>query len=315
MNYEIKKQPESDNSDNSDSGEVVQIDVDDLGVDAYNVRGGEWIRDEEFIQDLKNNGIINPLTVRRADPSTGKKYAIVCGSQRYYAAIEAGYTEVPCFIKKMDDVTAMGRSIAENKFSKDVPAWRYALMIGEMKGRLDDGRGKEEIVEEIEKLTGFKRTTVQAYLEIASLPINIIELMKKGAERSESVKELLKGMPVTGMDEILSFDKALKMATELKGFPKEKMFDVAVDILGLSRDKAFQIIETVKAYPKKSMGEIRGIVYEIRKDGWWQSEFRFKPHVSEAMNNACTDMSMEKKALVMHCVEVWLKEHEYLKEA
>jgi len=311
MNYEIKKQPESNNSD---SEKVVWIDVDDLGVDAYNVRGGEWIRDEEFIQDIKNNGIINPLTVRRADPSTGKKYAIVCGSQRYYAAIDASYTEVPCFIKEMDDVTAMGRSIAENKYSKDVPAWRYALMIGEMKGRLDDGKGIEEIVEVIMEKTGFSRTSVIRYLDIAGLPWEIIELMKEPSERSEKVMELLKGLFVTNT-ETLSLDKAFKIATELRGFPKDKLIEVAVDILGLSKDKAFQIIETAKAYPKKSMGEIRDIVREIRKDGWWESEFRFQPHVSEALNTACSDKSMEKKALVMHCVEVWLKEHRYLKEA
>jgi len=57
------------------------------------------------------------------------------------------------------------------------------------------------------------------------------------------------GMPVTGIDEILSFDKALKIATELKGFPKDKMIEVAKGIIGVSRDTAFQIIETAKAYP------------------------------------------------------------------
>ena len=312
MNYELKKQPESDNSD---SEEVVWIDIDDLGIDVHNVRGGKWIYDEEFIQDMKNNGFINPLLVRRADPSTGKKYAIICGSQRYNAAIEAGYDEVPCFIKEMDDVTAMGRSIAENKYSKDVPAWRYALKIGEMRELLDDGRGKEEIVKEIMEKTGLGRSSVQNYLEAAGLPWEIIALIKEPSECSEKEKELLKQMPSDGINKTLDFEVAVKMARELKGFPKEKMIEVAKDIIGVSRDKAFQIIETVKAYPKKSMGEIRDIVYEIRKDGWWQTEFRFKPHVARALDAACVREHIDKKELVMNCVEVWLKEHEYLKEA
>lgn len=41
------------------------------------------------------------------------------------------------------------------------------------------------------------------YLAIAGLPGEIIELMKEPAKRSELVKELLKGMPVTGTDNIL----------------------------------------------------------------------------------------------------------------
>lgn len=106
----------------------VLIDVDKLGIDTVNVRGGEWELDEEakqFVEDIKNNGIIDPLLVR---PAEGDKYAIVCGSRRYNAAIEAGLAEVPCFIEEMNDVTAMGRSIAENKYSEGIPVWRYAAL-------------------------------------------------------------------------------------------------------------------------------------------------------------------------------------------
>lgn len=40
--------------------------------------------------------------------------------------------------------------------------------------------------------------------------------MKESSERSEKLTELLKGMTVTVMD-VLSFDKALKIAIELVG--------------------------------------------------------------------------------------------------
>jgi len=136
--------------------EIVMIDIDDLGIDTLNIRGGEWDYDEELVQDVKNNGIDNPLLVRLAQ---GGKYAIVCGSRRYNAAIEAGLTKVPCFIEEMDDVTALGRTIAENIHRKDTPAWRYALKIGEMYERLNHKGDKEEVIKIIMRKTGFSRTS------------------------------------------------------------------------------------------------------------------------------------------------------------
>ncbi len=57
----------------------------------------------------------------------------------------------------------MGRSIAENKYRKDVPVWRYVKMIGKMREQLDDGRGKEEIFDKcgtsfrVTSMTGERR--------------------------------------------------------------------------------------------------------------------------------------------------------------
>lgn len=120
--------------------EVVMIDIDDLGVDTLNIRGGDWDYNEEFVQDVRNNGINSPLLVR---PAEGGKYAIICGSRRYNAAIEAGLIEVPCFIEEMDDVTALGRTIAENIHRRETPAWRYAVKIGQMYERLNHKGNKE----------------------------------------------------------------------------------------------------------------------------------------------------------------------------
>ena len=290
--------------------EVVWIDVDDLGIDMANIRGGEWDYDEEFVQDIKNNGINNPLHVRPADPSTGVKYAIVCGSRRYNAAIEAGLTEVPCFIEEMDDVTAMGRSIAENIYSRTAPAWRYAVKIGEMYERLNHKGRKDEIITIIMGKTGFSRTSVQRYIDIAGLPGEIIELMKEPEKRSELVKELLKGMPVTGMEKPLSIDKAAKIARELKEFPMEKMFEVAAYVIRLTKEVAFEIIEKVKTYPRKTMAEIHGIVRAIPKGAKWM--FEFGSHIVMALDEACMRKNIDRKTLVVRYVEEGLRRDGFL---
>jgi len=69
------------------SEQIVWIDIDELGIDLMNIRGGDWDYDMEFVQDIKNNGIISPLSVRTTEPSTRVKYAIYCGGRRFNGAI------------------------------------------------------------------------------------------------------------------------------------------------------------------------------------------------------------------------------------
>ena len=294
--------------------EVVWIGIGELGVDVANVRGGEWDYNMEFVHDIKENGIINPLVVRPASPGSSKKYAIVNGSRRYNAAIEAGLHKVPCFIIEMDDVTAMGRSIAENKHRNDIPAWRYVLMIRKMSILLNDGeKGKEEIVQLIMELTGLERTTVQTYLKIADLPDDVIELMKNPEERSERVKELLKGMPVTGMD-TLSFDKALKLAIELKDIPKDSMFKVAAHAVELEKEDAFRMIEAlVKAYTKGSMGDVEGTIRELLKSIRWVLNLNLDKDLVDVIGDACLDMNMNRTELCEHYLKTGLENDGYLR--
>jgi len=78
----------------------------------------------------------------------------------------------------MDDITALGRSIAENKYVRGVETWMYALKIGQMFSLADRRLGKigsqsltdEKKIELISNETGLGRTTVQDYLSISTLP-------------------------------------------------------------------------------------------------------------------------------------------------
>lgn len=289
--------------------EVIWVDVDDLGIDAVNIRAGEWDYNEDFVRDIKDNGIRTPLIVRRASLETGKKYAIICGSRRYNAAIEAGLGEVPCFIEELDDVTAIGWTIAENKHRKDIPAWRYALKIGEMYERLNHKGKRAEIINIIKNKTGFADQTVYDYLDIAGLPSEIIELMKEPTRRSQKVKELLKEFP-SDLEKTLSYDKAVKIARELEGYPLEKIFEVAAYVIPLTRETAFDIIERVKVYPKKSMEEIREIVTGIPKGATWS--FEFSSRIVMAIDEACMRKSMDRKSLVTYYVEEGLKRDGFL---
>lgn len=91
--------------------------------------------DDTFIQelaaDIKIRGIIQPITVREdldrtimapTELSNHKCYKIVCGANRYKAALEAGLEEVPCIVRHLNDDEAFEFQIAENLQRKNINA-------------------------------------------------------------------------------------------------------------------------------------------------------------------------------------------------
>ena len=286
---------------------VTMVDVDHLAIDKVNIRAGEWDGNQDLVNDIKQNGIINPLLVR---PAGKNRYAIVAGSRRYNAAIEAGLKKVPVFIEEMDDVTAMGRSIAENAQRKDTPAWMYAIQIGRMFSQLNHHGNKADIVPIIMTKTGFSETAVYYYLDISELPSEIIELMKSPEERSEVVKELLKATS-PGESGILEFQKAAKIARELGGHvTKEKMFEVAAFVIGLPREMAFALIEKVKTYPKEPLIKLQELVTAIPKGGRYS--FEFSSNIIRGLDVACVKKNQDVKSVVIYYVQEGLKNDGYL---
>lgn len=289
---------------------VVWVDVDDLGIDMANIRGGRWDYDGEFVRDIKENGVLNPLIVRPAAPRTRKKYAIVCGSRRYNAAMEAGLKKVPCFVEEMDDVTALGRTIAENKHRTDIPGWQYAVKIGQMYERLNGKGKKTEIVSIIMSKTGFKETTVYEYLDVYALPEEVFELMKEPAERSKRVKELLKASLPVSSEKTLDVKTAWLIARELRDFPKEKMFQFAAFVLDKSLDVAKGLVEIVKRYPKKSMDGVYDIWTGIPREVTWS--FMFPADIARAIDEACMRKQVDRVNLVTGYVKKGLKDDGFL---
>lgn len=295
------------------SEKIVLVDVDNLGIDAVNIRGGEWDRDEELIESIKENGIIDPLIVRPAKSSTGVKYAIVCGSRRYNAAIEVGLTEVPCLIREMDDITATGLSIMENKHRRDIPAWKYALKIGEMYKKLNHHGKRAEIVKIIMAKTGFSDSSVYRYLEVAQLPVEVIELMKEPTERSEVVKELLKSFPQWGAEKTLDIEKAAIIAKKLgeEGYSLKKMLEVAVVAMSVPRERMAEFLEQVMVFPKMSAFDVyTQKVIEIPKG--WRFMIYFDSTLARAATEACVKKQMDRKELITYYFEEGLRKEGFL---
>src|SRR5438067_2257824 len=60
---------------------------------------------------LKNNGLLQPITVR---PAAGGGYELIAGERRYRAATRLGWTEIPALVKEIDDQTLLTLALVEN---------------------------------------------------------------------------------------------------------------------------------------------------------------------------------------------------------
>ena len=141
---------------------VVEIKIEDLKIHPKNVRC-KYEGIEELAQSIKENGIMQNLTVVPDKEEEGK-YLVVIGNRRLTAAREAGLETAPCVVvedmAEKDQITTM---LMENMNRKDLTVYEEAEA---MQMCFEDFGLK---VEEIEEKTGLSKTTINHRLNMAKL--------------------------------------------------------------------------------------------------------------------------------------------------
>jgi ParB family transcriptional regulator, chromosome partitioning protein len=92
----------------------------------------------ELVESIRQQGIIQPLIVRRIDG----KHELIAGERRWRAAQEVGLTEVPVIIRTASDLEVLELSLIENLQREDLnpieEAQAYARLAGEFGIRQED---------------------------------------------------------------------------------------------------------------------------------------------------------------------------------
>ena len=98
-------------NDAKSSGDVVEVNIDDLRANPYQPRK---VFDQESLNELAKSieefGVIQPIIVKKAI----KGYEIVAGERRTRAAKIAGLKTIPAIIKEFDDNDMMEIALVEN---------------------------------------------------------------------------------------------------------------------------------------------------------------------------------------------------------
>lgn len=118
---------------------------------------------EELAQSIRENGLIQPLVVRRSEVAG---YELIAGERRWRAAQLAGLSQVPVIIKTINDQTSMQQAIIENLQRADLNPIEEALAYQNLIQRL--GMTHEDIA----KSMGKSRPYISNSLRLLNLSQN-----------------------------------------------------------------------------------------------------------------------------------------------
>lgn len=149
----------------------------------------------ELADSIKENGVIQPILVR---PLNNGGYQIVAGERRWRASRLAGLTEVPVFIKELDDKKTMQIALIENIQRQDLSPIEEALAYK----NLMDTYGMTQ--DEVAKSVGKSRSAVANFLRLLNISDKLKELVNEGKLSAGHARTLV------GLDE----EKQIEIANE-----------------------------------------------------------------------------------------------------
>lgn len=144
---------------------------------------------ESLAESIQTQGIISPLIVRPIEGKTDE-YEVISGHRRLYAAVKAGFTEVPTLIYPLDRnqavIAVVDSNLHREKLLPSEKAFAYKMKLEAMKkqGRrtdltLSQTATKSDSAAEIGKAANENRDTVFRYIRLTNL---IPELLQKADE-------------------------------------------------------------------------------------------------------------------------------------
>lgn len=119
---------------------------------------------EELAASIRQLGIIQPLSLRKTGPSS---YQIIAGERRYRAALMAGLTSVPAYIRTANETELTEMALIENIQREDLNAIEIALTFKKLIDQYN--LTQERLSERI----GKKRATIANFLRLLRLPAEV----------------------------------------------------------------------------------------------------------------------------------------------
>lgn len=148
-------------ADDDDEDRVIYVDINDIKPNAAQPRKHfDEQKLEELAASIKENGVIQPLIVRKS--STG--YELVAGERRWRASRIAELKKVPCIIRNFDEQQNAIVAIIENMQREDLNA------IEEAAGLLAMTKKYDFTQEQVSQALGKSRAYIANSLRLLRLP-------------------------------------------------------------------------------------------------------------------------------------------------
>ncbi|GAD81103.1 ParB/RepB/Spo0J family partition protein [Vibrio ezurae] len=156
----------------SASGDMQDIAVENLQPGVYQPRT-EMNEDalDELSASIRSQGIIQPIVVRQVD---NNKYEIIAGERRWRAAKQAGLTQVPCVVKRVQDKAAIAMALIENIQRENLNAVEEAHALESLRTKFELSH------QQIAEVIGKSRTAVSNLLRLNQLEVEVKKLVSDG---------------------------------------------------------------------------------------------------------------------------------------
>jgi ParB family chromosome partitioning protein len=126
---------------------------------------------EELKQSIVENGVIQPITVRRKDGG----YELVTGERRLRAAIDLGYDGIPAYVIDVKSEEKMLElALVENVQREDLNPIELAKAYEQLQTEYRLSQ------EEVARKVGKDRATVANFIRLLKLPVDVQESVAKG---------------------------------------------------------------------------------------------------------------------------------------
>ena len=161
----------------SKSGSFYDFDVDIISPDPNQPRKNfDEAALQELADDLKKNGLIQPIVVRD-DPDNVGKFIVVAGERRLKAAKLAGFTKIRSILSTYDNSQLGYVQIAENAKRDNLKFYEMAEFIV---SRSDAGEKQADIAEKL----GLSKTRISEYMSWRDAP----SFFKESKEKFPSMR-------------------------------------------------------------------------------------------------------------------------------
>lgn len=161
----------------SKAGEFYDFDIDIVSPDPNQPRKNfDEVALQELADDLKKNGLIQPIVVRE-DPDNVGKFIVVAGERRLKAAKLAGFKKIRSILSTYDSSQLGYVQIAENAKRDNLKFYEMAEFIV---SRADAGEKQADIAEKL----GLSKTRISEYMSWRDAP----SFFKESKEKFPSMR-------------------------------------------------------------------------------------------------------------------------------
>lgn len=138
---------------------------------------------KELQESIKANGLLQPITVRKA--AKGEGFELIAGERRLRAVTSLGWKEVPAIVRDVDDKALLTYALIENLQRSDLDP-------------IEEAEGYQQLVKEfgltqqdVADIVGKDRATVANSLRVLNLPPAVREMLRSGQLSLGHAKALL----------------------------------------------------------------------------------------------------------------------------